>query len=311
MVFKHTVIAACIIFCFGHSNITLAQDSIKPYPEFPAQIRKDRISAVVISEAVLLTGSMAGLYSIWYKDKTNSSFHFFNDNAEWNQMDKSGHVAGAYHIARLTHLSARWAGMSNKNAVLYGSILSTAFMSCIEVFDGLSPEYGASAGDLVADAGGILIFAGQELLWNEQRISIRYSWHPSIYSKYRPELLGSNPMEQIVKDYNGITIWASINPKSFIKESSLPSWLNIAVGYGVEGMTGAFNNPSYNDKGQYIPNFQRRQQVYLSLDIDLKRLNVRSKTLKYFLHAVDFIKIPMPTLEYDAKEGLRFWPVYF
>lgn len=287
-----------------------SQDSLSVYPDFPSTISKKRIYPVAGLEGLVLTGSIAGLYSIWYKDMEHTKFHFFNDNGEWMMMDKAGHFAGSYHIARLSHLSARWAGMSNKNAVLYGSLISFTFMSCIEVFDGIAADYGASVGDLVANTSGILLFAAQELIWNDQRIGLKYSWHPSIYAQYRPKLLGNNPIQQAVKDYNGITIWASANPSSFGMSDSFPKWLNIAIGYGVEGMTGAFDNPEYVD-GKYIPHFVRRKQFYLSLDLDLKRIPTKSKTLKYVFHALNFIKVPMPALEYDAKEGWRLWPVYF
>jgi hypothetical protein len=28
-------------------------------------------------------------------------FHFINDNAEWLQMDKAGHIYSSYHLGRL------------------------------------------------------------------------------------------------------------------------------------------------------------------------------------------------------------------
>jgi hypothetical protein len=30
-----------------------------------------------------------------------SDFHFINDNAEWLQMDKAGHIYSSYHLGRL------------------------------------------------------------------------------------------------------------------------------------------------------------------------------------------------------------------
>jgi len=51
------------------------------------------------------------------------------------------------------------------------------------------------------------------------------------------------------------------------KESRFPKWLNVAVGYGAEGMVGSYYNPSN------LPHFDRYRQYYLSLDIDFTRIN--------------------------------------
>ena len=48
--------------------------------------------------------------------------------------------------------------------------------------------------------------------------------------------------ERILKDYNAQTYWVSANLPSFFKETNFPLWLNIAIGYGAEGMFGAVNN---------------------------------------------------------------------
>ena len=51
-----------------------------------------RRNSVVISEAALLSAPMIGLETYWYSDYPQSKFHFINDNADWQQMDKLGHV---------------------------------------------------------------------------------------------------------------------------------------------------------------------------------------------------------------------------
>ena len=84
----------------------------------------------------------------------------------------------------------------------------------------------------------------------------------------RPDELGSNTMENILKDYNGLTCWMSINPYSFMrKESKFPKWLSVGLGYGAEGMTGGFENPTEVD-GQPIPPSDRYRQYYLAIDFD-------------------------------------------
>jgi hypothetical protein len=43
-------------------------------------------------------------------------------------------------------------------------------------------------------------------------------------------------LEQMLKDYNGQTYWLSVNLHSFYKGSKIPKWLNLAIGYGANGM---------------------------------------------------------------------------
>ena len=103
-----------------------------------------RRNAVVFATAGLASSALVGLHQLWYKDYPQSSFHFINDNNEWFQMDKAGHVFSCYHLSRLGAESFRWAGMSTKSQLLYGSASALAFMTAVEVFDGFSAEWGAS-----------------------------------------------------------------------------------------------------------------------------------------------------------------------
>ena len=115
----------------------------------------------------------------------------------------------------------------------------------------------------------------------------------------------------MIKDYNGHSYWISGNISSFLPEGSkFPKWLNIAVGYGAEGMTGAFNN-SLDQNGQPIPQFSRYRKFFLSVDIDLTRIPTKSKVLKGIFTVLSFIKIPAPALEYNTLGQLKFYPFYF
>src|SRR5687768_16973398 len=79
-----------------------------------------KLRAVVISEAVLYAGAMVGLNELWYKDYPRSGFHFFNDNREWLQMDKAGHVATSYYVGYAGMAALKWAGVEKKKSIWYG-----------------------------------------------------------------------------------------------------------------------------------------------------------------------------------------------
>lgn len=260
----------------------------------------------------LYAASMTGLYFAWYADYPQSDFHFFNDNAEWLQMDKMGHAATAYNVGMIGYEAFKAAGLDEKRSIWIGGSLGFAFLTTVEIFDGFSDGWGFSWGDMTANAIGAGLFIGQQFLWHEQRIALKYSFHTTKYAQYRPDLLGKNFIEQTIKDYNGITIWASCNFKSlFLNEKSkFPAWLNIAIGYGADGMTGSFEN-SAEYHGKPIPHFDRNRRFLLSLDIDLTRIPVHNKFWKYTLKVLSFIKIPMPAIEYSTSgEWTGYW-LYF
>ena len=103
-----------------------------------------------------------------------------------------------------------------------------------------------------------------------------------------------------MKDYNGQTYWLSVNPASFMsKETKFPKWLNLAFGYGANGMTGGESNPLYVDSNSNVIEFKRYRQYYLSLDIDLTRIKTKSKFLKTVFYTIGFIKIPAPSVEFS------------
>jgi hypothetical protein len=271
-------------------------------------LNKTRLKTVVISESAIATATLVGLSSIWYSDYSKTSFRLFNDNDQWLQMDKVGHVYSSYQLGKFGYDALNWAGVRKKDKLLYGATLGFAFLTAVEVFDGYSSEWGFSLGDVAANAGGTALFVSQELLWNEQRIIPKFSFHTTPYASARPNVLGSSLSEQILKDYNGQTYWLSFNIHSFFKQSKIPKWANIAVGYGVEGLvTGKDElvNIIFFDQQQ------RTRQFYLSLDINLKKIPTNNPILKTIFSVLNTIKIPAPTIEVNGSQGVKFRLLYF
>ncbi len=274
-------------------------------------INHPRLTGLLITTGALYAGSLTGLYQIWYKDYPSSTFHFFNDNNEWQYMDKMGHATASYWLGKIGYSSLRWCGVERKKAIWYGGSLGLIFQTTVEVFDGFSQEWGFSPGDMIANTAGTGLFIGQQLGWHEQRIFLKWSFHETKFAKYRPELLGKNFIQHMLKDYNGQTYWLSGNLSSFLpRESRFPKWINIAIGYGAEGMTGAAYNPT-EVNGSTIPSFKRYQQIYLSFDLDLTRIKTHSETLNFIFQIISFIKFPFPALEYNTNGKWIFHPIYF
>lgn len=269
---------------------------------------KIRQNSIVIAESVLAAGALVGLNQLWYADYPQSNFHFTDDNSEWLQMDKLGHSFSSYHLGRFGAEMLQWSGASKKNQLIYGAGLGFAFLTAVEVLDGYSSEWGASTGDVIANASGTALYISQELLWKEQRITPKFSFHTTQFAAYRPDVLGRSLSEQILKDYNGQTYWLSTNLYSFSKGSKIPKWLNLAIGYGANGMVSGNieNNPQNSTQ-----KVERFRQFYLSFDVDLTKIETKSHFLKTIFSVFNTIKIPAPTIEYSANEGLKGHWLYF
>jgi uncharacterized protein YfiM (DUF2279 family) len=99
-------------------------------------INKKRLSIVLAGSGVVYGASVIALNQAWYKQQ-QTSFHFFNDNSEWNQVDKAGHFYSAYQLSRVGKELFLWTNMSDKQSAIWGTVMSQVFMATIDVFDGL------------------------------------------------------------------------------------------------------------------------------------------------------------------------------
>ncbi len=280
----------CVLFMVA-GQIAFASDSLS--------VLRTRKIVLGASSLALTGGSLIYLNQAWYQQYSSSGFHFFNDNDEWFQMDKYGHMLTTYQTGRLMMGAMKWAGYSRRSRLIAGGMSGLAYMTAIEVMDGYSTGWGFSWGDMGANALGSGLAIGQEALWKQQRIQLKFSFSQSAYAQYRPELLGKSVSTQVLKDYNGQTYWLSVNPSSFFKtENSFPKWINLALGYGADGMIGArYNNIVVMDEQGNTRSFDRYRQYYVSLDIDFTRIPVKSAFLKAVFSGINIIKVPFPNLE--------------
>lgn len=307
-----------LLSCFSASIAQSDKESLGFFRNADS-LHKKRLIGVCVFQGAVWGSSMYALNKAWYANYPRSSFQFFNDVGEWNQVDKVGHGWSAYWGAQLSSNLFRWAGVPRKRAALYGFGMGIAYVSVIEILDGYSAEWGFSAADMAANTGGALFFASQEWLWEEQRIQFKFSAHKNYYRdpmlKQRAnDLYGRSLAERILKDYNGQTYWLSANLHSFAKESKLPKWLNVAVGYGATGIFGGFENTWKNEDGstQTRYDIRRVRQFYLAPDIDLSKVSINGKTPKLFrlLNGLK-LKFPMPAIEFNTAGGVRLHPLFF
>lgn len=282
------------------------QDSVSPS-------YKTRRGLLISSTGVLAGGSLLALHQVWYKDYNTGRFHFFNDNQEWLQMDKAGHVYSCYQMSRLMMEAFDWAGYSGKKKLFIGGSIGLVYMTAIECMDGFSEGWGFSWGDQLANVLGSGLAIAQVAAWEKPRLHLKFSYAESGLAPYHPSLLGENPYSRILKDYNAQTYWLSFNPLTLAGRQSrfFPNWLNLSFGYSAYGMLGGhYNAITVQDAQGNVLKFDRQRRFYLSLDLDLTRIPVRSKFLKGLFSVVNMLKIPAPALELSSS-GLRWQALYY
>ena len=291
---KRTVILFClqsfILFAFAQEDTVV-----------PSNFNSKKLIIVAGANTVFYTGSFIALNKAWYADYEKTDFHFFNDNPEWNQMDKAGHVWSTYHVSRLSKEMWQWTGLNNNTSAILGGVSGMVYQSIIEIQDAYSAEWGFSWGDVGANVAGAGLFVLQELS-GEQKVSVKLSYWPKKYpadlKNRRDQLFGSSSLERILKDYNSQTYWLSANVSSFFPDAHLPRWLNIAVGYGADGMYGGRTN-QWTDKEGVVHDYtdiRRVRKFYLSPDIDLTMITTRSKVLRKVFFILNMVKVPSPAL---------------
>ena len=294
-----------------YRQITAAGYTVYPY-------NKKRVRFVAAANIAAYSSMMIGLNATWYSKFPRSSFHFFNDDAEWLQVDKVGHVYTSYIEGRAAIEAWRWTGLPRKKRIWIGGLTGAAYQTIVETLDGFSSEYGWSWGDFSANILGAGLLISQELAWDEQKIKLKFSIHHKSYSQpdlteRAKTLYGSSFAERLIKDYNAQTYWVSANLRSLFKTRGLPKWFCLSAGYGAEGLFGARSNVAKDKNGNITfdrSDIKRYRQWYIAPDIDLTKIKTHKKGVRFLFAVLSALKFPAPTLEFSNGSFKGHW-IYF
>ncbi len=286
-------------------------DSKKSWLSPADSLDKRRLTIFAVAGGLAYASSFAVLNEYWYSQYPRGGFRFFNDWKEWNQMDKAGHVFGGYFQADWAYGVYRWMGYQEKTSIHLAMGTSLLMQTTIEVMDGFSKEWGFSWPDMASNVLGTALFGIQQNLWSEQKINMKvcsyrknYTENP-IVDQRAQSLFGRSYLERYLKDYNAQTIWLTTSVGRWMPQSAIPKWIGIGLGYGANHLMGGFNN-QWEVNGQiyrYEP--ARNRQLYLSLDLDLEKLNTNRAWLKSTLKILNLFKIPLPGL--IIEQGATRW----
>lgn len=271
-----------------------------------------KLTGITIGTSVAWTTSTLALIDVWYKENFDSGFKFFNDGKEWLQMDKLGHAYTAYHIQSNLHQLYNWADLNDNRSLVYSGLVSLGYLSTFEILDGFSQGYGFSWWDIVANTSGTALYSIQHLIWGEQFIKPKFSFRPTKYAEIRPNILGENYFENLLKDYNGQSYWLTFSPQNWFNNTMVPAWLGLSLGYSIDAkILGDQEHYKHEFSNGTNTTFFAQRQYMLSLDIDFDKIQVKKPWLRTTLKALNHLKVPFPVVQYNTREGIRFYPIYF
>lgn len=288
------LVVVVLICSFGLCNLQGQTDSLQD----------KRLNKLLVYGGIGYGVTLFALSQAWYSEQGLSHFRFFNDNPQWKQIDKIGHFYSTYQFSRVSTALLGKTGLEKRKSVFWSSVIGAGLLLPVEILDGFSPEFGFSYGDVIANAAGSGFFLGQHLLWKEQRIKPKFSFHQTSLASQRPAVLGNGLAEELLKDYNGQSYWFSFDIHAFAKESNFPKWLNLGLGYGAQNMV--FARDGQNEQA----GFQSFRQYYLGIDFDLSYIKTDKKWLKTILFVLDGFRLPAPAFEIN-KNGSKFHLLYY
>lgn len=318
--FLFLIISTAVCLAQDSSHFKQPIDSSFSTPIYKNQIRnKKRVQWLTAANIAFYSTSLILLNEAWYKDYPKTSFHIFNDSKEWLQLDKIGHTMTSYNIAKESFGLWKWTGLPHNKSAILGGINGMAYLTVIEFLDAHSAEWGWSWSDISANVIGSGLFTAQELVWKEQRVFLKFSFHTVNYKTKElhdraDNLFGQQWYERMLKDYNGQTYWLSANIQSFLPKSKIPKWLNLAVGYGAEGMYGGFDNIGKDQNGTILFNrsdIPRVRQFYIAPDINFSGIKTNKQWLKTAFSLLNTFKFPAPALMLDSKGKMKLHAIYF
>jgi Predicted periplasmic lipoprotein (DUF2279) len=257
-------------------------------------------------------GSLWALGKLWY-DKPNEAFHWFDDNAQWQQMDKAGHAYSAFQLSRLAQGLAQWAGAPPARALAQAPAWGWAALAPIEWLDGRQPGYGASPGDLLANTLGAALYWAQARWLPTADLQAKFAFWPSHLAAARPERLGRHLGQQLFKDYNGQTYWLSVGGNWLFGPGRTPAdagptppapW-RLAIGYGAGGLV--YGNPQQN----LAQGYGGHRRFFVGVDLDWAYvqhwLGLTGPGWQAVFFAAQAYRCPAPALSWATGRGGSVW----
>jgi len=274
----------------GLNDTTSYPKTLKLKPSKNNNIDKNNIDYIKFGA---ITGVTAGAFiwlhnyqaNSWWKDQ-RGSFHVANDWAYAMSADKIGHFFDGAFVQCLYQGAFEWAGFKQTTAMWIATGFSIAYMTDIEIEDGFAKSWGFSPGDEFCNVAGAFYPVAQYYVDPLKNFDLKWSYYPS------EELTSGNKNGVFLDDYNGQTMWLSIDVNNMLPKKARNYWpeiINIVFGYGVD---------NYTDFTKRYANY------YFGLDLNWKKIIPgNSKFMMWFKNVLNHFRfLPLPVIRFNPHE---------
>ena len=267
------VSAACAVVCWPAGARAQSCEATQPW----------RVVVVAGAFAAGEATALAARHDAWW-NTPSTGFHVRWDASASAEQDRMLHAAAAYHISQLGARAFDWTCASPQTAGWLGAALAVAAGLPKELGDGLHQDKGFSAPDMMWTTAGAVLPALHRQ-WPETRfVSVKLWYWPS--AEYRDR---TGPTPSLESDYAGQRYYLAFHPGLVPGGGGAwPDWLGVAVGHGTP---------------QWIT-APPRHEWYVTLDLSLRGVPIRSGMWRTLATVLDQIHWPMPGVRLDA-DGAR------
>jgi len=268
-------------------------DSLSPAEAHP--INTTRLAIVGGTVVGVMTGVQIWQANGWWKDN-RTSFHFREDLTYGLSVDKLGHFYAASGLTFLLSKSLQWADVPEETSLLWGAGTAVLFQTYVEVQDGFS-TWGFDRVDFAANVTGACYPLIQHHVPFLKSFNFKLSYHPSPLVNEGGGIGFKGQKHIIVDDYEGQTIWVSLNVNNLLPKSIdpyWPDWLCIAIGYGARDIASPNPYPIY----------------MVGLDFDMTKIIPQTSSfLKTLSETLNYIHLPAPALR--VSPNAIWYGLYF
>ncbi len=263
------------LFFFSHNSLRAQQDSATT---------SSLILASIAPTVFIGTALVQNYFDFWLNaDKV--PFHISSDPPYAFHNDKFGHAFYASFSADIIKESYIQAGVDRKTSAWIGASSALFAQTLVEIGDGFHGHedyYGFSPGDEFADIIGSALPLLKEYIPFVKRFDYKIGLYPS-------PALKQGAFRGILDDNESQFFWLSADIHDAFGEW-YPSWLNIALGYGVENLPSSAFLPNRNG-------LTPRSLVYIGFDLNLKALPIRGKVWEIIAEVLSHYRLPFPALQ--------------
>ena len=258
-----------------------------------AQTDSSNTTGIILASilpAGIVGGALYQNYATWWKGAQHASFNFSNDPPYAYHADKLGHAFFTTISADIIRRGYIIAGVDSKTATWIGAGSALLAQTLVEVEDGFhtgTDYFGFSPGDEAGDILGAALPVMQEYVPYLRNFKYKWSIWPS-------EVYNAGVYHTIIDDNESQFFWISVNLRSITENNFFPSFLNPALGYGVENLPAAAFIPSRIGK-------QPASLWFIALDLNFEGLPIHGQVWDVIAEVLDHFHVPLPALQFAPK----------